>query len=132
MPLCDLIQKMEDGVLPVVIRDGYIWGCEMDRSVLDEAYSEARSFQGLSPPQGAQYIGCQRRPSGLYLYWKDREGKYWYETDRGMEFKRQMEEAQKKEKRHPGATGCRAKALRKYYKNNIPLREGKGKENKGF
>lgn len=99
MHLCDLLRKMEDGALPVVIRDGYIWGYEMDRQELEKAHREAWSFPGLSPPQGARYIGCRRRPTGLYRYWKDAAGKYWYESDQGMTFKQQMEEAQKKRKK---------------------------------
>lgn len=99
MPLCDLIQKVDGGALPIVIRDGYIWGHEMDRQELETAHREAWSFPGLSPPQGARYIGCQRRSTGLYRYWKDAAGKYWYETDQGMAFKREMEAAQKKIKK---------------------------------
>lgn len=99
MVLNDLIQKMEDGALPVVIRDGCVWGYEMDRQELETAHREAWSFPGLSPPQGARYIGCQRRPTGMYRYWKDAAGKYWYETDQGTAFKREMEAAQKKIKK---------------------------------
>lgn len=99
MPLCDLIQRMEGGALPIVIRDGCIWGCEMDRQELKTAHREAWSFPGLSPPQGARYIGCQRRPTGLYRYWKDAAGNYWYETDQGMAFKRDMAVVQQKKRK---------------------------------
>lgn len=100
-PLHVLIQKMENGFLPIVIRDGYIWGYEMDMQELETAHENARSFPGLLPPDNARYIGYQRYGSGKYLYWKDSAGKYWYETERGMDFKREMEDAKKKKKKAP-------------------------------
>lgn len=94
-----LIRKMESGGLPLVIRDGIIWGYEMDRQELDRASREAWSFPGLMPPDGARYIGCRRYPTGLYLFWRDPAGKYWYDTERGMICKKEMESLQKKRKR---------------------------------
>lgn len=91
-----LIRKMESGDLPLVIRDGRIWGYEMDRQEIDRAYREAWSFPGLMPPDGACYIGCRKNRTGMYLFWKDQAGRYWYDTERGMAFKRSMEEVQKK------------------------------------
>lgn len=101
MSLQDLVRRIEQGELPIVIRDGHIWGYEMDREELERAGKEARSFPGLQPPAGSRFIGSQRRHTGKYLFWKDQAGKYWYETEGGMEFKRQMELAQKK-KTAPG------------------------------
>lgn len=96
--LLDLLLKIESGSLPIVIRDGNIWGCEMDQRELDRAKEDARSFPGLSPPSGSCYIGYRKGKSGKYLYWKDSRGNYWYETERGMEFKRLMEQAKKQKK----------------------------------
>lgn len=95
LPLMDLIQKMESGSLPIVIRDGIIWGCEMDRRELEQADRDARSFPGLLPPNGAHYIGRRKK----YLYWKDSAGNYWYDTERGMEFKKLMVQVQRKNKK---------------------------------
>lgn len=98
MQLYMLLQKMEAGELPVVLRDGCIWGYEMDVQELEQACEKAWSFPDLHPPNNARYIGYQRHPTGRYLYWKDSDGKYWYDTERGMVFKRSMEEVQKKKK----------------------------------
>lgn len=91
-----LLLKMEAGDLPIVIRDGRIWGFEMDRLELEEAHEKARSFPGLHPPENARYIGYQKSGTQKYLYWKDSRGNYWYDTERGMAFKEIMEEARKK------------------------------------
>lgn len=98
MFLSILLQKMEAGDLPVVLRDGRIWGCEMDLQELETAHENAWSFPDLYPPNNARYIGYRRHPTGRYLYWKDSDGKYWYDTEGGMAFKRTMKEAQKKKK----------------------------------
>lgn len=99
MPLYILIGKMEAGELLLVIRDGYIWGSEMDLQELGTAHGKARSFPGLSPPDGARYIGRRRCRTGVCLYWKDSGGNYWYDTERGQAFKAEMEAAQKKNKK---------------------------------
>lgn len=96
MKLNFLLTKMEAGDLPIVIRDGRIWGFEMDRLELEEAYEKAWSFPGLHPPENARYIGYQKSGTQKYLYWRDSRGNYWYDTERGMAFKKSMEEAQKK------------------------------------
>lgn len=113
MPLYDLLRRMERGNLPLIIRDGCIWGYEEDQAELERAEKDAWSFPGLSPPdQAAYYIGAirkrRRTPEGLcadvYRFWKDAEGKYWYDTDRGMAFKREMAAIQKKRKKASSRT----------------------------
>lgn len=91
-----LLLKMEAGDLPIVIRDGRIWGFEMDMQELERAYRKAWSFPDMQPPNCAHYIGYRMHQTGKYLYWKDSEGNYWYDTERGMAFKEAMEEARKK------------------------------------
>lgn len=91
-----LLLKMEAGNLPIVIRDGRIWGFEMDMQELEQAHRKAWSFPDIQPPNNAQYIGYRMHKTEKYLYWKDSEGNYWYDTERGMAFKEIMEEAQKK------------------------------------
>lgn len=98
MQLYVLLQKMEAGELPIVLRDGCIWGYEMDAWELRQAYEKAWSFPEVRPPNNARYIGYQLHPTGRYLYWKDADGKYWYDTEGGMTFKKAMEEAQKRKK----------------------------------
>lgn len=71
---------------------------EMDRQELETAHREARSFPGMHPPMGARYIGYRREHGEVYMYWKDSSGKYWYDSDLQITFKREMEEAQKKRK----------------------------------
>lgn len=98
MKLNLLLAKMEAGDLPIVIRDGRIWGFEMDRQELEEAYEKAWSFPGLHPPENARYIGYRKSGTQKYLYWRDSRGNYWYDTEGGMEFKKRMEEVQKKKR----------------------------------
>lgn len=90
---------MEAGSLPIVIKDGNIWGYEMDQWELDQASREAWSFSGLLPPNGSHYIGCRKEKTGKYLYWKDSAGNYWYDTEMGLKFKKIMEQAQRKNKK---------------------------------
>ncbi len=93
-----LLTKMEAGDLPIVIRDGRIWGFEMDRLELEAAREKAWSFPGLQPPENARYIGYQKIGTEKYLYWRDSRGNYWFDTEGGMAFKKEMEEIQKKKR----------------------------------
>lgn len=68
----------------------------LDRPELEEAYQLAQSFPDISPPGQSYYIGCKKQGGELYLFWKDKQGKYWYETKSGMAFKREMLEVKKK------------------------------------
>lgn len=68
----------------------------LDKPELEEAYQLAQSFPDMSPPGQSYYIGCKKQGSELYLFWKDKQGRYWYETKSGMAFKREMLEAKKK------------------------------------
>ncbi len=104
MPLYILIPKMDAGDLPLVLRDGAIWGYEMDMQELERAQERARSFPDLLPPNGARYIGYRLHRTGRYLYWKDSGGNYWFDTERGMAFKQEMEDAQKKKQKKKKAS----------------------------
>ena len=53
---------------------------KVDKSELEEACQLARSFPDMSPPVQSYYIGCKKQGDELYLYWKDKQGRYWYET----------------------------------------------------
>ncbi len=71
---------------------------KVDKSELEEACQLARSFPDMSPPVQSYYIGCKKQGDELYLYWKDKQGRYWYETKSGMAFKQMMLETQKQRK----------------------------------
>lgn len=94
MDLDLLLLKMENGDLPLVIRDGRIWGYEMDLQELEKARNNAWSFPDTQPPNNARYIGYWKDGAEKYLYWRDSKGNYWFDTDRGMAFKKMMKEAQ--------------------------------------
>ncbi len=68
----------------------------LDKPELEEACQLAWSFPGMSPPVQSYYIGCKKQGSELYLFWRDKQGGYWYEIKSGMAFKQEMLEAQKK------------------------------------
>lgn len=70
----------------------------MDKQELEEAYRGARSFPDLTPPNKSYYIGCKKHGKDVYLFWRDESGNYWYETERGMAFKKEILNKQKKRK----------------------------------
>lgn len=69
------------------------------QSHLEKVLQEAGSFPDLMPPNNAKEYGRVNDPTGTYIIYRDEEGNYYYDTVRGLEFKRQMEEARKKKKR---------------------------------
>jgi len=70
----------------------------MDKLELEKVYKNARSFPDLAPPNRSYYIGCKKQGNDVYMFWKDESGNYWYETERGTAFKREIIDAQKKRK----------------------------------
>lgn len=66
---------------------------------LSTAIGNAMSFPGSKPPEEAEEIGRVERSGVVFIYFEGKKsGEYYFGTDRGMEFARQMEEKQKKEK----------------------------------
>ena len=65
-------------------------------SVLDRAIGNAVSFPGSRPPEPARCIGQIERPDGNYVYFQGQSGKFYYGTESGIAFARQMEAAGKK------------------------------------
>lgn len=65
---------------------------------LEEALKEAVSFPELTPPNNAKEYGRISTPTGIYIIYRDDEGNYYFDTVRGLEFKRQMEAARKNKK----------------------------------
>jgi hypothetical protein len=59
---------------------------------------EARSFPGLEPPNGAKEVARIKKSYGTYIYYRDKQGNCWYDSVEGMEFKRKIAEAERKQK----------------------------------
>lgn len=66
---------------------------------MDSAFSTARSFPGLEPPNGAQIVGSRQIANDIIYYFRDSEGTLYYETVRGRRFKEEMEMAQQRRRR---------------------------------
>lgn len=58
--------------------------------------SDARSFPGLEPPNGAQVVGSYQTANDIIYYFQDAEGNLYYESVRGHRFKEEMAAAQKR------------------------------------
>lgn len=56
---------------------------------------DAASFAGLEPPNEAVEIGRVTRRKNTFIFYRDKEGKLYYDTLRGLRFKKKMEEAQR-------------------------------------
>lgn len=63
----------------------------------------AWSFSGLEPPEGSEHIGVVEKDGMKFLLFEgkteDGEDVIFYETEQGFEFKRQMDEAEKRRKK---------------------------------
>lgn len=59
---------------------------------------EARSFPGLNPPNNAKEVARVTRHHGTYIYFRDKQGNYWYDSVEGLNFKRKMAEAEQRQK----------------------------------
>lgn len=67
---------------------------------LEIGLSQARSFPNLTPPNNAIEIGRKLMPSGItFILYRDNEWNYYYESDRGLAFKQEMERRRKEKKR---------------------------------
>lgn len=66
---------------------------------LEEAWKEAVSFPGSSPPENAREIGQIERDGNTFILYRGRSG-YYYNTLQGIRFAKEMEErARRKNKR---------------------------------
>ena len=65
---------------------------------LSMAKENAVSFPGSVPPEETEEIGREEHFGVMFIYFKAKNGEYYYGTDRGMKFAREMEEKIKKEK----------------------------------
>ncbi|MBQ8167175.1 MAG: hypothetical protein IJZ96_09090 [Lachnospiraceae bacterium] len=67
--------------------------------MLQEAIEKARSFSGLRPPNQAILIGSRVSAHDTIDYYRDDDGKFYYETHRGRAFKEQMAKAEKERRK---------------------------------
>lgn len=65
-------------------------------NAVEKRLQEAESFPDLSPPNHAQEYGRVVKGGRTYIVYVDEEGKAYYDTVQGREFKRMMQEAAKK------------------------------------
>lgn len=72
----------------------------MTQSELQKLLRNAWSFPGLDPPSGSVELGSVETAGDTYHLYKglneDGEETIFYETERGYQFKRHMEDLQKK------------------------------------
>lgn len=71
---------------------------------MDEEFEQniktASSFPDLKPPNSAIEIGRKRYDNGLtFILYRDAEWNYYYETDRGLAFKYEMEKRRLEKKK---------------------------------
>ena len=59
---------------------------------MDIDYGEARSFEGLVPPNKAIEIERQKVGSNTYIYYQDEAGNLYYNSTNGIAFEREMQE----------------------------------------
>ena len=65
---------------------------------LELAQKNAYSFTGLKPPNDAWYIGSKEKSGDTYHYYKDAEGNYYYDSEKGRKFEEEMLLVQQKKK----------------------------------
>ena len=72
----------------------------MTQSELQKLLKNAWSFPGKDPPVGAEELGTVDQDGTTYFLYRglneEGEEKIFYETERGYQFKRYMEDLQKK------------------------------------
>ena len=65
---------------------------------LGEAVGQAVSIGANNQPENPVYIGSYKGEYGTWHYYRDGDGKFYYENSRIMEFDREMKEAQRRRK----------------------------------
>lgn len=78
-----------------------------DRKELQEDVKEAWSIGAYNEPKDPVYIGSRETEYDTYHYFKDSDGRYYYESGRTMKFEKEIKELQKKRhrKRYAGNNG---------------------------
>ncbi|MDY5882082.1 MAG: hypothetical protein SPJ65_01960 [Roseburia sp.] len=75
----------------------------MTANELEALLPHAWSFPGIDPPSGSENLGTVEQDGTTYFLYKgvndEGEETVFYETVRGLEFKKHMEDLQRKRKR---------------------------------
>lgn len=67
------------------------------REELEEARKNAWSIGAYNTPKGsAEYLGSLSENNDIFHFYRDAEKKYYYESERGLKFDREMRKAQKR------------------------------------
>lgn len=67
---------------------------------LKEARGNAWSIGAYSIPEDpVEYLGSLAKKDDVWHYYKDKNGKYFYESERTLKFEREMREAQERNRR---------------------------------
>lgn len=67
-------------------------------SELITAMENAVSFSGAKPPSDASEIGRVLEDTGTYIFYRDSEGNYYYNTEAGLKFAKEIESAKRVKK----------------------------------
>lgn len=70
-----------------------------EEELLKEAREHARSFPGLLPPNNAVFIGMEKLENNTYFYYRDDEGRFYYDSVRARRFEKEMQERKKERDR---------------------------------
>lgn len=70
----------------------------MDNDRVEYIIQNAVSFPGVLAPVGAKELFRRTTPGRTYIYYGDGQGKYYYETVEGLEFKKRMVEVERKQR----------------------------------
>lgn len=75
---------------------------QKNKEDVEELRNKAWTFQGMTPPNGAEKVAEEERRGELFEYYRDQDGKIWYETTSGREWKLKIAkwEKERQKKKH--------------------------------
>ncbi len=76
---------------------------ESMEELLECARGQAVSIGAYNQPDNPVYIGSESTEYSVFHYFQDNEGRFYYESERTLQFDRKMQEAQKKPKQKSGS-----------------------------
>ena len=56
----------------------------------------ARTFEGLTPPNAAKLVNKEKKAGDTYFYFMDDDGNYYFNTESQIRFEREMQDLRKK------------------------------------
>lgn len=69
---------------------------EVPELLRGEIFGQAVTIGAYNIPDSPEYIGSKKTKHDTYHYFRDADGKYYFESERIMEFDRQIRESQKR------------------------------------